>query len=85
MPQFTYVAMDSKGKEQKGKINAANEEAVRAALSAKGMFPTSIKEEVGKEAAKQMSSKGGGKSGGESRILHTDLDGECAAFWVLEF
>ena len=54
MPQFTYVAMDGKGKEQKGKMTAANEEAVMAALRAKGMFPTSIKLEVGKDAAKKM-------------------------------
>ena len=64
MPQYTYVAMDGKGKEQKGKIMAANEEAVMAALRAKGMFPTSIKLEVGKDAAKKMSSKGGAKSKG---------------------
>jgi type IV pilus assembly protein PilC len=56
--------MDGKGKEQKGKIMAANEEAVMAALRAKGMFPTSIKLEVGKDAAKKMSSKGGAKSKG---------------------
>ena len=56
--------MDAKGKEQKGKIQAANEEAVMAALRAKGMFPTSIKLEVGKDAAKKMSSKGGAKSKG---------------------
>ncbi|MBR7104911.1 MAG: type II secretion system F family protein [Lentisphaeria bacterium] len=64
MPQFNYVAMDAKGKEQKGKIQAANEEAVMAALRAKGMFPTSIKLEVGKEAAKKMSSKGSKAKGG---------------------
>ena len=64
MPQYTYVAMDGKGKEQKGKMTAANEEAVMAALRAKGMFPTSIKAVVGKEAAKKMSSKGGAKKGG---------------------
>ncbi len=64
MPQFTYVAMDGKGKEQKGKMTAANEEAVMAALRAKGMFPTSIKLEVGKDAAKKMSSKGGAKKSG---------------------
>ena len=64
MPQYTYVAMDGKGKEQKGKLTAANEEAVMAALRAKGMFPTSIKLAVGKETAKKMSSKGGGKSKG---------------------
>ena len=64
MPQFTYVAMDGKGKEQKGKMTAANEEAVMAALRAKGMFPTSIKLEVGKDAAKKMSSKGSKAKGG---------------------
>ena len=64
MPQFTYVAMDGKGKEQKGKMTAANEEAVMAALRAKGMFPTSIKLEVGKETAKKMSSKSGAKKSG---------------------
>ena len=64
MPQYTYVAMDGKGKEQKGKLTAANEEAVMAALRAKGMFPTSIKVAVGKDAAKKMSSKGGSKSKG---------------------
>ena len=64
MPQYTYIAMDGKGKEQKGKLMAANEEAVMAALRAKGMFPTSIKLEVGKDAAKKMSSKGGAKSKG---------------------
>ena len=43
MPQFNYVAMDSKGKEQKGRINAATEEAAANELKAKGMFPTSIR------------------------------------------
>ena len=63
MPQFNYTAMDSKGKQQKGKITAANEEAASSQLKAKGLFPTSIKLEVGKEAAQKMSSKGK-KSGG---------------------
>ena len=73
MPQFNYVAMDAKGKEQKGRIQAANEEAVMAALRAKGMFPTSIKLEVGKDAAKKMSSKGGAKSkGGGFSTSHYD-------------
>ena len=44
MPQFTYTAMDASGKEQKGKITAASEEAVASELKSKGMFPTMIKE-----------------------------------------
>ncbi len=43
MPQFNYVAIDGSGKEQKGKINAENEDAVTKMLKDKGLFPTSIK------------------------------------------
>ena len=35
--------MDSKGKEQKGRINADSEAAAVAELKQKGMFPTSVK------------------------------------------
>ena len=43
MPQYMYTAMDSKGKEQKGKIVADSEAAAVAELKQKGMFPTSVK------------------------------------------
>ncbi len=43
MPQYSYIAMDGNGKEQKGKINAASEEIVTNQLKAKGWFPTQIK------------------------------------------
>ena len=43
MPQYMYTAMDSKGKEQKGKIVADSETAAVAELKQKGMFPTSVK------------------------------------------
>ena len=43
MPQYAYTAMDSKGKEQKGRINADNEAAAVAELKQKGLFPTSVK------------------------------------------
>jgi type IV pilus assembly protein PilC len=57
MPLYQYTAMDSGGKEQKGKIDAPNEDAVAASLKEQGMFPTSIK------AAKTASGKkGGGKA-----------------------
>ena len=70
MPQYVYVAMDGKkNKEQKGKLVAANEEAVVAALKAKGLFPISIKQEVSKEAAKKMSSKKSAGGGGFNMTL----------------
>ena len=43
MPQYLYTAMDGSGREQKGKLNAANEEAATLALKSKGLFPTSLK------------------------------------------
>ena len=57
MPQYTYIAMDSKGKEQKGKITAESETAAVAELKKKGMFPTSVKAVV---AAKKTKKAGGG-------------------------
>ena len=43
MAIFQYTAMDSAGKEKKGKMDAEDEQAVGAALKEQGMFPTSIK------------------------------------------
>jgi len=59
MPVFNYTAMDAKGREQKGKINAPNEEEVANELRRKGMFPTSIR-----VAAKAKTAAGGKKKGG---------------------
>lgn len=61
MPVFNYTAMDAKGREQKGKINAPNEEAVANELRRKGMFPTSIRMAAkAKSAAKKKGEKGRG-------------------------
>ncbi len=56
MPQYIYTAMDAKGREQKGKINAPSEEAVANELRRKGMFPTSIRAAVKAKSARK---KGG--------------------------
>ncbi len=42
MPQFKYTAMDATGKEKKGKMDGANENAVANTLKQQGLFPTSI-------------------------------------------
>ena len=52
MPLYQYTAMDSNGKEQKGKKEAGSEEEVATFLKNQGLFPTSIKS----------AAKGGGKS-----------------------
>lgn len=60
MPMFQYTAMDSAGKEKKGKIDAPSEDAVVAKLKEDGMFPTSIKAAKGKSSKKKGSQAGGG-------------------------
>ena len=60
MPQYTYIAMDARGREQKGKMNAASEEAVANELKRKGLFPTSIRAAVAKGGAKKAKKSGGG-------------------------
>lgn len=44
MPHYIYTAMDAKGREQKGKLEAANEDAAIAEIKKMGMFPSSLKE-----------------------------------------
>ncbi len=46
MPQFDYTALDSKGKAQKGRIEATSIEAATSSLKSKGLFPTSVKPSV---------------------------------------
>lgn len=65
MPQFNYVAMDSTGKEKKGKISATSEDAAASELKKQGLFPTSIKNAdpkavKPKKGAARRSSSGGG-------------------------
>jgi len=61
MPQFTYTAMDATGKEQKGKINAASEDAVAQELRSKKLFPTMIKAVGEKKTAQKSGPAAGGK------------------------
>ncbi len=70
MPSFSYTAMDSHGKEQKGKLDAASEEEVTKLLNDKGLFPMEIKAAKGGKPAKEAKAapakdaKGGKKKGG---------------------
>ncbi|MEG1979707.1 MAG: type II secretion system F family protein, partial [Victivallaceae bacterium] len=43
MPQFQFTAMESSGKEHKGKIEADDEAMVVAELKKRGLFPTMVK------------------------------------------
>ncbi len=59
MPQYIYTAMDAAGKEQKGKINAANEDAARTELKAKKLYVTSLRAQVETKKVKSGKKKGG--------------------------
>ncbi len=67
MPKFNYVAMDGQGKEQKGVVDADNENDATSKLKEKGLFPTSISEDKGKGSSKKAGAKkrtSGKKKGG---------------------
>ena len=71
MPQYIYTAMDGNGKEQKGKLNAASEEAAAEELKKKGWFPTMLRP-VGAAAKAAKAAKKPGekkKSGGMNLSL----------------
>ncbi|OGV34992.1 MAG: pilus assembly protein PilC [Lentisphaerae bacterium GWF2_45_14] len=63
MPLFQYTAMDSVGKEKKGKMEASSEDAVAASLKEQGMFPTSIKATKGAAKKESGPAKDGKKKG----------------------
>jgi type IV pilus assembly protein PilC len=44
MPKFSYVAMDQKGKEQKGTIEVASQNEAIGRVKEMGLFPTKIVE-----------------------------------------
>ena len=64
MPRFSYVAMDSRGKETKGTLEVANQAEAIGRIKEMGYFPTKVVEEKVKPGAKTPAAKGGGKKGG---------------------
>src|SRR5580765_8256179 len=67
MPKFTYVAMDAKGKEQKGSIEAGSQNEAIGRVKEMQLFPTKIveveKEKPGKKAAKTAAAPTGAPAG----------------------
>ena len=45
MPGYTYIAVDQKGKEKRGKMEAENQDEVSQQLKKDGLFPVEIKEQ----------------------------------------
>src|SRR6476659_7911121 len=65
MPQFSYVAMDSRGKENKGTLDVASQNEAIGRLKEMGYFPTKVVQvDVAKDkGAKAKAPAAGGKGG----------------------
>jgi type IV pilus assembly protein PilC len=59
MPKFRYVAMDSKGSEVEGMIDADNETRALTAIKEKGLFPTSVTDMSGGRGGAKKQTRGG--------------------------
>ncbi len=83
MPSFQYEAMNENGKPQKGTVNAASSEDAIARIRNQGLFPTSVREQKVKKAAKSGGDSGGGRgvggSGGATKRKKTFAIGKAKA------
>src|SRR6478736_1182903 len=78
MPKFSYVAMDQKGKEQKGTIEVASQNEAIGRVKEMGLFPTKI---VEVDKVKEKGEKGGAKkavagtkgAGGEKKGISINI------------
>ena len=60
MPKFTYLALDAKGRETQGEIEADNQTAALGKIREKGLFPTQVTDTAGKPVKKKVPGAGGG-------------------------
>ena len=67
MPRFEYTALDARGAESQGVVDAATQNDVVSQLRQQGFFPTSVAPEgQGKKVAKAV--KGGNKAVAATRV-----------------
>ena len=79
MPKFSYVAMDSRGKETKGTLDVANQNEAIGRLKEMGYFPTKVVQvdaSKDKGPAKGKTSGGKKKGGGNLNIKIPGLSGK---------
>src|SRR5262245_42417903 len=79
MPKYSYVAMDSRGKETKGTLEVANQNEAIARLKEMNFFPTKVvevdKTKEKKDQKARVSAKGGAKKGGGSMNIQIKIPG----------
>ena len=79
MPKFSYVAMDSRGKETKGMLDVANQNEAIGRLKEMGYFPTKVVQvdaSKDKGSAKAKGASGKKKGGGNLNIKIPGLSGK---------
>jgi general secretion pathway protein F len=68
MPDFAYVALDPAGKERRGRISAANDDAARSRLSERSFYVVSCEPAQTKSAGQSLSFSVGGKKLGNKQL-----------------
>lgn len=63
MPKFSYVAMDARGRETKGELEADSQTAALSRIREKGLFPTSVVDSSAVPAKGKKSASGKSKTG----------------------
>ena len=76
MPKFSYVAMDSRGKETKGTLDVNNQNEAIGRLKEMGFFPTKVVEVDKTKEKAESKAKGGGKgaAGGKKKGLDMSIN-----------
>src|SRR5690606_33058757 len=72
MPKYKFVAVDQKGKEYTGNLEAADESGAEAKLREKGLFPTSVSP-AGAGGAKKTPGKGKKKPASSGSSLQKEI------------
>jgi type IV pilus assembly protein PilC len=73
MPKFSYVAMDSRGKETKGTLDVANQNEAIGRIKEMGFFPTKVVEDKGAGGAAVVKKTAKGKKGGGAGALNFQI------------
>ena len=76
MPKFSYVAMDSRGKETKGTLDVANQNEAIGRLKEMGFFPTKVVEtDKTKDKKAETKGKAGAKASGKRGAINIKIPG----------
>jgi len=74
MPRFSYVAMDSRGKETKGVLEVATQNEAIGRIKEMGFFPTKVVEDKGTGPAGAAAAKKGAAKGAKGKGMNLNLN-----------